>query len=404
MRIVFVHNHHRGGGGGNNAFRATVRAVEKAGHEAIVFERSSADLPDGLRGRIAAAASSLYARSTVRAFADLLDRARPDVVHVHELFPLISPWILPACTRRGVPVVATCIDYRLTCPVTTHCVDGQVCTRCVGGHEHHTVLRNCRGSRAESVTMALYSTMTRAFGLFRRHVVHYIAPSDFTRRWLVAHGGIPERRISTVAPVVEAPAQAADPVKGSYIGYAGRLAAVKGITTLIDATRRSGVPVKLCRNAESLVTVETPRDIEVVVTEAREQLDDFYHHARAIVVPSEWFETFGLVGAEAMSHGVPVILSRIGAVECLIDEGVEGLCFTPGDAADLSGKMKRLWDDAELARTLGTAGRRKVLEQWLPEHHAQAHLAIYRRVCEAVGADAEDPTPPVAIAEDTPLQ
>ena len=86
---------------------------------------------------------------SVREFCALLDSFQPDIVHAHELYPLVSPWILPECTRRGIPVVMSCVDFRLTCPLVTHARQGQVCTKCVGGREHHAVLNNCRGSLPE---------------------------------------------------------------------------------------------------------------------------------------------------------------------------------------------------------------------------------------------------------------
>jgi glycosyltransferase involved in cell wall biosynthesis len=315
----------------------------------------------------------------VREFAALLDRFRPDVVHAHELFPMVSPWILPLCTRRGVPVVMTCVDYRLTCPVVTHLRDGQICTRCTSGQLFWAALGNCRQNWAESVTMAMYGTMVRSFGLYMKHVGQLIAPSEFTRAWLVQHLGVSADRVTAIAPVVDVPATATESLDGDYVAFAGRFAPEKGIHTFLEAARLAGVPVKLSRNEQSLVTTDLPPDAAIVVTRGRDDLARFYRGARFVVVPSVWFETFGLVGAEAMSHGVPVVASRIGALAELVDDGVDGLQFEPGRADDLADKMRRLWASPELRRRLGSAAREKVVRLWSADRHFEQTNALYER-------------------------
>jgi len=100
-----------------------------------------------------------------------------------------------------------------------------------------------------------------------------------------------------------------------------------------------------------------------------------------LVFPSEWFETFGLVGAEAMSHGIPVVAARIGALEDLVDDEVNGLLFEPGNCNDLAAKVSRIWNDAELCRRLGRAAREKVLANWTKEAYFARLMAVYEEVC-----------------------
>jgi glycosyltransferase involved in cell wall biosynthesis len=392
MRVLHAFNLHRGGGGANNATRATIELSQRMGIQVEVFARSSVDVPAGIGGRIRTALAALCGGESLRTFLQTVDRFKPDLVHIHELFPLISPWLLPQCTRQGIPVVMSCVDYRLTCPVVTHFRNGNVCSRCRGGHEYWAVLGNCRGNLAESATMALFSAVARTFRLYSGHVRHFIAPSPFTRDWLVENAAIPEDRITAIAPIVEIPQTAADPGVGGYIAFAGRFAPSKGISTLAEAARRCGLPIRAARNVASLVTVDVPEEIEVVVTRGRSDLDAFYRGARMIVVPSLWFETFGLVAAEAMSHGVPAVVSRIGAVEGLVRDGEDGLLFEPGDAVDLARKMERLWTAPDLCRQLGAAARAKARRLWCPERHHHALLGVYARAT-APEAQTKEPSP-----------
>jgi glycosyltransferase involved in cell wall biosynthesis len=379
MRVLFAYNKHRGNfGGGDSAAWLTAQTLRRHGLDVEVFTRSSDDLPRNLLGRVEAGLSVLYAPTSVRRVRELIDSFRPDVLHIYEVFPLVSPWIIPECTRRGIPVVSTCIDYRLTCPVVTHFYRGQICDRCSTRGEHWALLRNCRGNLAESLMVTVYNKMNRHLGLFSEHVSTFIAPSEFTRSWLIGHAGLDPSRVTVVDPIVEVPEIAAEPGEGAYVGFAGRLTVEKGVLPFLEASRICGVPFKMAVHENSRTTMDVPPDADIVITRSPEDLDAFYRGARVMVFPSVWFETFGLVGAEAMARGIPVVASKIGALGCLIEDGVDGLHFEPGNAADLADKVMRLWRDPELCRRLGEAGRRKAIRNWNPARHVERTKALYQ--------------------------
>lgn len=380
MRVLYAYNQHRGGGGADNTTRATIEISRERGIDVEVFTRSSEELPKNFSGRWQAATSAIYSPDSIAKFRELLDRFKPDIVHAHEVFPLVTPWVIRLSARRGIPVVLSCLDYRLTCPIVTHLYKGEVCTKCAKGDVGWAVLRNCRQNYPESVTVAFYNTMVRALGLFSKYVSHYIAPSDFTARWLSENVGIPPDLITSNYCAVTIPETASDPAQGSYIAFAGRFTPEKGVSTFVKAARLSGLPVRASRNAHSLVIEDMPPEIPVDVTTTRAQLDAFYRGARMLVFPSTFFETFGLVAAEAMSHGVPVIASKMGAMDGLFHDEVEGLYFEPRNAEQLAAQMKRLWNDPELCRRLGRAGRKRAMELWTPDKHFERLMAVYAKV------------------------
>lgn len=381
MRVLYAYNKHRGhGGGGDYVAWATAEAARRYGLDVEVFTRSSDDLPRNLLGRAQAGLSVLYASESVRRIRELLASFKPDLVHIHEVFPLVSPWIIPECTRRGIPVVCTCIDYRLTCPVVIHYYKGEVCNRCSTHGEHWALLRNCRNNLTESLMVTLYAGMNRHFGLFSKHVSHFIAPSDFTRSWLIENGRFDADKVTAINCIVDIPEVEAEPEKGEYVAFAGRLTVEKGVIPFVEAARICGVPFKLAVHEHSRITMDVPPDADIVITRSPEDLDAFYRGARVVVFPSLWFETFGLVGAEAMARGIPVVASKIGALGCLIEDGVDGLHFEPGNAADLAEKVMRLWRDPRLCRQLGAAGRRKATECWNARIHFDRTMAVYEKV------------------------
>ena len=384
MRVLHVFTQPRSGGGSVRTSLLTVDLCRRNGIDTELFTRLSSDIPGGIRGRLHAAAGAIHSPASLRDFGACLDRFRPDLVHASELFPLISPAAIRLCGRRGIPVVMTCDDFHLTCPIRTHFHDGGVCTRCVERGEHWAVLRNCRDNLPESLINAVHNALIRVLGLYRKHVAVFLTGSPFAREWLVRHAGVERDRIAVLAhPLTEYPPTPADPAKGTYVAFAGRMVPEKGIDTLLSAAGIAGLPVKLSRNEHHFCTVDLPPGTDVVVTRGRDDLAEFYRGARILAVPSRWFETFGIVGAEAMSHGIPVVASRLGALSDLVADGTDGLLFTPGDAADLAAKLRMLWDDPALCRRLGLAGRRKS-SVWTTDAYFESLLGVYRQAAASV--------------------
>jgi glycosyltransferase involved in cell wall biosynthesis len=363
VKVLHAFNNHRSTWGSDKAWANTVRVSREAGIETAMFSRDSSALPPGWRGKARAFVGGIYAAEGVRAFQQTLASVRPDVVHAHELYPLISPWILPRCTAAGVPVVYTCYDYRLTCPIATHFANGMICRQCLGGREYRAVRNNCRGSLPESLAYAVRNATARGFRLYLDHVAQFIVPTEFGWRWLVREVGIAPERI-TIQPFV-VPMPTDDRVgRADYIGFAGRFTLEKGSHLLIEAARRTGLPVRLAGNSDSHPAIMPGDPVICVPTRSPEELADFYRHARFLVVPSLWEETFSMVAAEAMSFAVPVLAARIGALPYTVRDGVMGMLFAPGDVDDLARCLRRLWDDPALCRRLGEAGRERVATEF----------------------------------------
>jgi glycosyltransferase involved in cell wall biosynthesis len=387
MKILHVFVQPRSGGGSLASTLATIELTRARGHEVEAFTIRSGDYPDTLATRLRAARSAFSAPGSVRAFRDHLLRFGPDLVHANELFPYITPDVLAVSKQHGVPVIMTCDDYHLTCPVRNHFRGQRVCTKCLGGREYWSILHNCRKNLPESLVNAAYNAVVRRRRWITKHVDHFITCSEFTRQWLMEHAGIDAERITAIPHAIDIPPTAADAGVGQYAAFSGRFVPEKGIDVFLAAAALCRVPAKLSRNVHHFVTIDLPPSVDVVVTARRDELDRYYRNARMLVFPSRWFETYGVVGAEAMSHGIPVIAARIGALSQLVDDGVDGLLFEPGDFADLARKMQRLWDDPELCRRMGAAARAKAVARWSHDRNYDQTYEVYRRVV-AIGEGA----------------
>jgi glycosyltransferase involved in cell wall biosynthesis len=185
--------------------------------------------------------------------------------------------------------------------------------------------------------------------------------------------------------MVSLPNAEVDPAGGKYIAYAGRFSVEKGIDILLEAARKSPeLPVSLAGDGPIMpqLVAKAPENARFVGALHRAELAGFYRKARFLVVPSLCFESGSLVTAEAMSHGLPVIASRIGGLPEMVEDGVTGLLFEPGDAEDLAGKMKLLWEGSRLCRKMGRAGREKAMRQYNGDLFYKRLIAVYEKAIE----------------------
>ena len=201
MKILVVHNHYRLRGGEDTVFDAECRMLEEGGHTVVRYERTNLDVPRGVLGRVRTALGTVWSRRSYREVRELIRRERPDVMHCHNTFPLISPSVYYAAAAEGVPVVQTLHNYRLACLNGYLFREGHVCERCLGRAPWRGVCLRCyRGSLAASATVAAMLLVHRALGTWRRKVTRYIALTEFSKAKFI-EAGLPADKI-TVKPNV----------------------------------------------------------------------------------------------------------------------------------------------------------------------------------------------------------
>jgi glycosyltransferase involved in cell wall biosynthesis len=383
MKIIQVENHPRHGGGASNLFKMTVDLLERKGHCAIKLERKSSDINAGLYGKWKAFASGIYSLSTKIAMERMLELERPDIIHVHDLYPQLV-WILPACREAGVPVVMTCHNYRMTCPALFHFHSGAVCEKCLSGREYWCIRNNCRGNFLESTAFALHNVVARKLRLFTDNVTMFIAITDFARDRLRCIG-LPTERIAILPNMVNLPGSPVGTSYGGYVSYVGRFSPEKGIEILLAAAKIIGtIPIRLAGDVSTMPELrrQTAENVRFVGHLDGNQLYEFYRTSKIVVLPSTWFEVCPLTALEAMGHGLPVIASRIGSLQHIVEEGVTGLLFDPGDPVDLARKIKMLWDNDDLCGQMGQIARKKAINEYSEESYYTKLMAIYKKAIQ----------------------
>jgi glycosyltransferase involved in cell wall biosynthesis len=386
---MILHNAYKAYSGEEVTVEKQVRLLRHGGHEVIPYWRSSAELSQLRLGRLRAFAAGIFAPRSRREIRRLLTQYSPTVVHVHNLFPLISPSVLPEVRRQGVPVVMTVHNYRLACPNGLHMSKRTllVCERCRGGKVYWCVLTNCEADVCKSIGYALRNWVARAFSLFLRNVAIYMCVTHFQRQRLIEEG-FPAERIVVLANMVEDPGMAPDVnTAGTYVGYLGRVSPEKGIDTLLAAAGKlPHIPFQVAGSYDSTSPLlhHVPRNLQLLGFLNQQAAHSFLLGTRLVVLCSTWFEGCPTVVVEAMMAGKAVVASRIGGIPEIVDDNVTGLLVCPGDAQDFAEKIRYLWDRPRLCRQMGQAGREKALREYSSQRYYERLMAVYE-MAVAVG-------------------
>ena len=373
-RVLIVHNRYRVHGGEERAVDLQVAALRRAGIRHATHFRDS-----GEAGRVRAARALVRGGEAPDAVARAARELGADVVHFHNMHPLLGSRALAAAKDTGARVVMHLHNFRLFCAIGVCFRLGEPCFRC---HERWTapgVALNCRGSIPEAGAYA-YALAAHQPDVFRS-VDRFITPSGYALGQLEKLG-LPAGRTEVVPHYIQATAFAdrsrAD--RGQFALAFGRLAAEKGFEHAIDAAAIAGVPLKIAGEGpvEEDLRRRIERDqapVELCGKVPAETLRDLLRRAAMVVVPTTGNETFGFAALEAMAAGVPVVASRAGA---LPEIAGEESCVPRGDTLALAARMGELWDDPRRRADDGDAAIARARE-FSEDRYVRTLLAAYRR-------------------------
>lgn len=396
LRVLVLHNHYRSEqpSGENTVVDAEVALLRQAGHRVDVFERRSDDIADMSLARKALVPLRVPWNPAARtALAERLRRERPDVVHVHNTFPLLSPSVLDACRAAGVPVVATLHNYTQICPTGTLYRDGRTCTACAGRLPLPAVRHGCyRESAAATVPLAVNLVANRR--RWWSAVSRFLCISDAQRRTLITNGMPAEKLVVKYNFVEDTDLRRTG--SGEHLLYLGRLTEEKGVRLLMAAWDRIaaagglGVPLVIAGAGPLADEVDawsrSRTDVRFAGLADKAGSRALVARSVAVVVPSRWLETFGLVVVEAMAAGVPSVVAGHSSLAELVQDGVTGLTHVPGDAASLAAELGRI---VRAPSSLGLAARERYEREFTRQAGLANLLTHYRQVIEEARRGAQ---------------
>lgn len=385
MKIAMVHNSYQQAGGEDIVFESEKRLLERGGHRVIPYTRSNKELQNAsLVDKIATGPRIIWSSKSRRDFSDLLDTERPDIVHVHNTFMVISPSIYSACQERNIPVVQTLHNFRLLCPSSNLSRGGQVCEECVDQSLLQSVRHACyRNSRRATAAVALMLAFHRASDTWRGSVTRFIALTEFARQKFIA-AGFPSQKF-VVKPNFTDP----DPCERSgareYALYVGRLAEEKGLGVLLRAWAQlpQQFPLQIVGEGPERAKLEgLARELALSGITFRGKLShaatiEAVKMAHFVLVPSIWYEAFPMCIVESFACGTPVLCSRLGAMAEIVQNRVTGLHFNPGDPQDLAKTVAWAWEHPEKIAAMGRAARAQYENHYTSEKNYSLLMRIY---------------------------
>jgi glycosyltransferase involved in cell wall biosynthesis len=376
MRVLILHSRYRSGhaSGENSVVDDEARLLASGGHHVSLLAVSPTAVSGA--GVVGTAAGAVWSPRAVARVSRKIRETGAEIVHCHNLFPTLSPAVLRASAERGAAPVMTLHNYRLMCLPSTFLRDGRVCEDCMGRPPWPGVLHHCyRGSMPGSAALAASLSTHRMFRTFDR-VALYLPVSEFVRRKYIEGGFAPDRLRTKSNFTWPAPRRAG---AGDHFLFLGRLSSEKGLQTLLEGWSRTSARLLVVGDGPDAdrLRSDAPDNVEFVGSVPRGEVEGYVRGARAVLLPSRWYEAQPRVVLEAYASGVAVLASRIGALPELVADDTSGLLVPPDDALAWIRAVERLRDDAESVR-LGEGAYRLWRERYSPDRGLENLEMAYR--------------------------
>lgn len=379
MRILVAHNRYRQKGGEDVVFESEVKLLAGSGYDVRTLVVSNDDVVSFL-DKALTAFRTVENPVGVAAVVKAINRSRPDIVHVHNFFPLFSPAIYKACRRAGVAVVQTLHNYRPICANGQLFRDGQLCHLCLHGSPVWGLVHRCyRGSIIGSAALARMVAVHRQRETWQNDVDRFIALTEFGRRTFV-NAGFPSSRIDVKPNFLEDPGEPPDAPRSGVL-YVGRLSPEKGVGVLLEASSRYNFPLRIAGDGPEISSLRSRAgdNVKFLGSMPRDAVLDEMKQAAVIAVPSLWYEGFALVVVEAFACATPVVASRIGALAEVVEDGKTGLLASPGSAIEFGECLMQVLKNPSLSRRLGGSARQTFLKRYTPTVNLRMIEAIYQK-------------------------
>ena len=337
-----------------------------------------------LKNGVKVAGRIFYSTEAREKFSRMIERVKPDIVHLQNIHSHITPSVIFESRRRGIPVVWTLHDYRLVCPNTHFLIDrtSEICEACRGGRYWNAPLKRCKKNSFLASTMTMLEAYSYRIMRVKKLVDAFITPSMFLQSKLI-ESGFPQKKIHHNPLFLPENMFDSTSRDEGYLLFIGRLEPHKGIGPLVEAARRvpgiriiiagrMGVPM------ETMVSGPLPPNVEYVGFKSGTELNELRRNARAFLVPSLWFENQPFSILEAFALGKPVIASDLGGMRELVgDDNARGLSVPAGNVDALAQAMQWMIDHPEGARRMGELAFQYAMEDHSAGAHYQRLLKVY---------------------------
>jgi len=367
VRVLTVHNYYRNRGGEARTLESEKKVMESKGHHVCVYSRDNKEISDSRLIQLwQLAVNVFFSLRTYREVTKLIRRFAPDVVHIHNVFPLISPSVYFAVKRCRIPLVQTLHNYRLGCPNGLFLdIKGEVCEKCISGNILHAVWKRClHGNFGQSLAVSLSLGLHSMLRTFHKVDV-FVSPSRFLKGKMM-EAGIPEEKIRVKPHFMATRTMSVSQTYEPYAVFMGRVAREKGVMMMLQVFKeRKDLGLKiigegpLLEKARHFIKKNRLSHIECLGYISSEERFEAVKRAAFLLFPSLYYENFPYVLMESLTLGVPVIASSIGGVPEIVEDKQNGLLFSPGSVEEMTHRINMLLRDPSLLEKMRKQAREK---------------------------------------------
>lgn len=336
--------------------------------------------------KIVMASKVIYSFEAQRKIAQLIDAFNPDIAHLHCIYHHLSPSILPVLKSKGIKTVMTAHDLKIACPAYKMLNSEGICERCNTGSVLNVIKHKCvRDSLGASAIVAVESGLQRFMQTYKKNLDKVVVPSQFFLEKFVEWGWSRDQLvyIPNYSDISRFEAQF-EP--GDYFLYFGRLAPEKGVATLIRAAKKAGVSLKIAGTGPKedelkSLAASLNADVSFHGYQTGEPLQALVKNARAVVLPSEWYENAPMSVLESYGMGTPVIGAKIGGIPEMVIDQETGWTFTSQNVEELADVLQKVHHlDDEIIANMGKAGRAFVQKNFSRERYVDSMLNLYSQL------------------------
>lgn len=380
MKVLMVHNYYQVSGGEESVLDNEIKLLKDHGHDVVLSSVSNESI-SSFFGKLITFFFTPFSFSQYKKMQIKIAFEKPDVVHVHNYFPRFSPSIFYACKSTGVPVVHTLHNFRSICPTATLMHDGRITKRSIYKSSWWAVSKRVyRKSYLGSFALTCMVELHKYMGTWQSKVDRFIALTEFSRD-LFVDAGWPAQKVVVKPNFIDDPIgkEELSLKKGGYALYVGRLSEEKGVDILLEAWRGCKLPLKIVGDGPLRKSFSESNNNNVAFLGAKgiSEVLELVKNAEFIVMPSRWYETFGMVIIEAFACATPVIVTDLGSMRTLVEDGITGLHFELNNSNDLRKKINWMISHPEEVFRMGRKARNEYLAKYTPEKSYKQLLKIY---------------------------
>ncbi len=402
MKVLLINKYFYLKGGAEKHFFSVRKMLQTHGFEVVDFAmQDKNNLPSATEKYFVSpvAAAKIFSFSSLKTLGRLLwsfearkkikkliQKERPQIAHLHNIYHQISPSILPILKKNKIPVIMTVHDFALISPSINMFANGQIYDKIIGRRYYRCLKDRCvKGSFWLSLAAVLEMYFHhKILNIYQKNIDFFICPSSFLAKMLI-RAGFDKNKICVLPNFVEVEQVLPTTNNEKYLLYFGRLSAEKGIHVLLEAMKNiPEVKLKVVgtgpeeSNCQLKIKKDKLKNVELLGYQSGTDLSKLIANSYAVVVPSVCYENCPLSILESLAFGKPVIASAIGGIPELIINNDNGLLVKAGEPTVLSAALKNIWLD-EVKHNQVAARAQETSSQYLADKYFECLFEVYKK-------------------------